>query len=259
MYCGYCGAKLVDGSTKCIYCSKILVKSTDRPEKKPVNPPNHNNENYPKKDNVKFYKPVEQEKSSFKVLLIIIICILLLGISAALIFLALNGSHNNNSTESYITYESIDSVGEGNFSGQINARATSMLREDGKDFGADNLIDGRTDTCWCEGVEGSGLGEKITLTFNEARNINSIKILGGYCKSEKLYYNNGRPKNINIKFIGEEDSIFFDVKLKDEFATYMRQDNTFYDKPIKQIEITIVDVYAGNKYSDTCISEIIVD
>ena len=42
-----------------------------------------------------------------------------------------------------------------------------------------NLQDNLKDTPWCEGADGSGVGEKLTYTFDEPQKISNVDVVNG--------------------------------------------------------------------------------
>lgn len=112
-------------------------------------------------------------------------------------------------------------------------------------------MDGDLKTAWVEGVEGQGMGETITFDFKEECKINGIVIYAGYQKSTSLYEKNSRPAMINITF---SDGSMKELKLQD----IMEVQKLLFEQPkiAKSISVTISDVYEGDTYADTSISEI---
>ncbi|MEA4962438.1 DUF5050 domain-containing protein [Lutispora sp.] len=127
-------------------------------------------------------------------------------------------------------------------------------------------------TLWVEGAKGSGIGEWIKLESGRidangkktamTQTINGIQILNGHIKSKELYFANNRVKKIQIEF---SDGSSIIKELDDEFAEYDKSfgeyfgvQEIFFDREIDTdyIKISILDVYRGNKYDDTCISGI---
>lgn len=160
-------------------------------------------------------------------------------------------------------------------------------------YSALRTVDGNYQTAWVEGVSGYGIGESIFVSM--PNNCSVINIQGGYGRSEALFYQNSRPKTVRLKcyvginptgYVSEITSIFkikqygkeYVLDLADgdslqsfAFPFQKNQLSSFADsvkehyfeqfsEPIFQmlcfVEIEIVDVYRGSKYSDTCISEI---
>lgn len=128
----------------------------------------------------------------------------------------------------------------------------------GRNYSPDLVIDGRVDTAWnCPRTS----GEWIRLSADATQYVAGIKILNGYTKyspdyDDWLYYLNNRPKSITISF---SDWTSIDATLND---TYTEGEYEYQDIPFSEIiettyvMITINNVYSGDKWNDTCISEI---
>ena len=140
------------------------------------------------------------------------------------------------------------SAGKGVF-----AEASSELEESGDlTYIAHNAIDGATSTAWVEGVQGDGIGESISITFdNDENEIDAICVRNGYEKSEDIFYKNNRVREATVEF--EDGSVEY-FELMDHGYDQI----VFFDSPHwgKSITFTIESVYPGSRYSDTCISEI---
>lgn len=113
-------------------------------------------------------------------------------------------------------------------------------------------VDNDLSTAWSEGVDGPGLGETIDFGFDTFFDISSIKIWNGYHKSERLYFANNRPKRILVEVSSSEDS--FTIELQD----IMEPQIINLPKPIStnHVSFTIEDVYYGNSFDDTCITDV---
>lgn len=79
-----------------------------------------------------------------------------------------------------------------------SARASSELSDPRETFGAAQALDGKTDTAWCEGEKGLGLGTTLTLTLREATDLARIEVDAGFFKDDRTMINNGRPRAITI-------------------------------------------------------------
>ncbi len=84
----------------------------------------------------------------------------------------------------------------------VNASASSELDESdlGLDHSAAMAFDGTLTNAWCEGVSGYGEGEWVKLELDSPCAISSMEIYAGYHKSNQLYYENSRPKEILVVF-----------------------------------------------------------
>ncbi len=129
--------------------------------------------------------------------------------------------------------------------------ATSTLVQGNYDYSVNNLIDQNKATTWSEGASDVGIGETVTFNFENKCTVKSINIVNGYCKSEDLYYKNARVKTLTVLFGDSEEQIsvedLYDQNQTIKFAS---------EHVTNQIVLRIDEVYPGNKYSDTCVSEI---
>jgi hypothetical protein len=120
-------------------------------------------------------------------------------------------------------------------------------------YGPDSLFDNLENTAWVEGVDGQGIGEWITIEFDQPRLIKAIEIKNGYNKDPYLYLKNSRVKEITVEFSG---SVKTSAVLEDTGSTQLiRLPN---DLPIRAygLKLTIESVYPGTKFADTAISEL---
>ena len=115
-----------------------------------------------------------------------------------------------------------------------------------------HICDDDSSTAWVEGVDGDGLGEWIALIKHDSVTLNKIEIHNGYKKSDKTYFRNNRLKTALIEF---SDGSSFNYNFEDE---YSKVDIIELPNPVSTyyIKLTIVDVYKGDAFQDTCITEI---
>jgi len=115
-------------------------------------------------------------------------------------------------------------------------------------------------TAWVEGKEDSGIGEYIEYSFkNNSPRITSIIISNGYMKSDNTWKNNNRVKSLKLYVNGK---IFGILNLTDT-----KTDQTFKlgtwghneDGSDLVLKFEILEVYKGDKYNDTAITEIYFD
>lgn len=135
--------------------------------------------------------------------------------------------------------------------GSFTISASSSLTS-GMVYSAENVLDGDPSTCWAEGVDGVGIGEKLFISNSSAFSISKITINNGYCKSEKLFNENARPKKLKLTFDNGKSVI---ISLHDGYENRL-QEAEFIEVTTRTVTIEIMDVYNGSKYEDTCISEI---
>ena len=115
-------------------------------------------------------------------------------------------------------------------------------------------------TAWVEGKADDGIGEYIEYYFeNKSPRITSIKISNGYQKSESVWKNNNRVKSLKFYVNGIEFGILelSDTKTDQEFQIGTFGHNSDGSDLVLRFEI--LEVYKGDKYSDTAITEIYFD
>lgn len=132
---------------------------------------------------------------------------------------------------------------------------SSMLKPQfGNSYGAANLFDASTGTAWVEGAPGNGIGEWITVEFETQRRVKSIHVQNGYQKSPDIFAKNNRVRQIRVLFSGGESQIFIlDDKLSAQLLTLRPQVSAYW------MQFIIDDVWAGNKYTDTAITKLLVN
>ena len=144
----------------------------------------------------------------------------------------------------------------------IRVSASSFLTErDGLKHPANQAHDRSMAKVWSEGVEGNGIGESLTFTFQTKQKdtvdlgVTSCAIGIGHQGSEKLFRQNGRPKVIELSVDGVPTSR---LQLKDVMGLQRFEISKLaLERPSEHtITLKIVDIYAGSKYEDTCIAEV---
>jgi len=115
-------------------------------------------------------------------------------------------------------------------------------------------------TAWVEGKEDSGVGEFIEYTFkNKSPRITAIIISNGYMKSDKAWKNNNRVKSLRLYVNGKAFGI---LNLTDTKTDQTFELGTFghnEDGSDLVLKFEILEVYPGDKYDDTAITEIYFD
>ena len=104
-----------------------------------------------------------------------------------------------------------------------------------------NAFDKNPETAYVENTEDN----EITISIFSDKKIKRVGIINGFVKSPNLYESNNRIREMYIN-----DKIF---ELKDVHS----KDFVFFGIPLSSdIYIQTVELYKGNRYSDTCIAEI---
>lgn len=154
---------------------------------------------------------------------------------------------------------------------QIVSVYTPKGRIENADFTADSLFDGYTETAWCEGVPGPGIGEYVEFNLTEKawgftvqNGFNRTFFPDEYYRSSDwknryrdpdkglldYYLLNNRPKVLDI--VDNEGKVKYTVHLKDS-----RVKQVFPGVILRpgRYRLVVKDVYKGTKWDDTCIGE----
>lgn len=121
-------------------------------------------------------------------------------------------------------------------------------------------------TAWVEGAEGDGVGEYLQYTFKgNCPRITKVQILNGYVKSESTWRNNGRVKKLLMYYnhkpyavLNLEDSRslqIFDVGVLGFRESFIETG----EPETWTLTFEILEVYPGEKYQDTAISDLYFD
>lgn len=183
-----------------------------------------------------------------------------------------------------------DISGEGDssrafFPQPYKVKVSSQLKDEKSiNYKGENLCDNSFKTAWVEGREGYGLEEYIEYYINNAKlfnewnkkegnnepyydeanvdNILEVQIFNGYVKSEKAWRENSRVKKFKMYIAGKPYAI---LELKDTSSEqrfdipnieYLKVMNRKDYKEDMVIRFEIMEVYPGEKYKDTAITEI---
>lgn len=130
-------------------------------------------------------------------------------------------------------------------------------------YAPNKAFDGELSTSWVEGVEGSGIGQKIAFEVSKAK---GLSIMPGFGKDAYFKKNNRiRKARLSILEMQGQASqtevyIFISAKLYEnivEFKDEMTMQKVDFPKPLSGIAVLeILEVYPGEKWDDTCIAEI---
>ena len=137
-----------------------------------------------------------------------------------------------------------------------SATADSTIKQTGENANAVNepklAFDGDESTNWQEGKSDSGIGVGIAASFTKTEKVRYITLKLGNWKKEKNYYKgNNRPKKLRIEMQGFDREVGFP---QDEWVEFCVE----LSAPCETswIKFTIRDVYRGNEWDDTVISDI---
>lgn len=125
-------------------------------------------------------------------------------------------------------------------------------------YPAGNVCDLMGDTAWV-----AGLGERLTLTLDVPDRVDQLAIIPGYTKSKELYFANNRVREVEISVNGGTP---FRAGLPDDYVAtgphtpraYQMVELGERGAKVKTITLKVTQVYPGNRFDDTCISEVML-
>lgn len=173
--------------------------------------------------------------------------------------------------ESYESYWEILGAGCSWYCGGGPDSVSSSSELKGKDtisYAAQNAHDLSYATAWVEGVEGYGVGESLTYYFNPASpRITEIIVVNGYVKSDQAWRDNSRVKKLRVSVDGTPIAVLdlVDTKAEQHFKIGPLGNGDRDDWKVLQslpewtLTFEILDVYRGDKFDDTAITEIYFD
>lgn len=145
----------------------------------------------------------------------------------------------------------------------IIVSASSFLphSKGGINYKPSNVHDFRLKTAWAEGKPGDGIGAKLNFDFvmkgvdNQNLTVEGLTIVNGYRKSRQLWKDNSRIKKLKMYIDNKPYAI---IELADaygfqgiDFGKVKLTSNVN-----RRISFEITEVYKGDKYSDTVLSQI---
>ena len=137
--------------------------------------------------------------------------------------------------------------------------ATSVHYTEGVDsYEPARINDGDVTTGWVEGVDGSGIGEYVELTYPGDIVFHSVWIVPGFCKREDLFYRNNVP--VELEFSSGGKSVAVDISSA-AGDYYQAAAGTEFVLPGElpcdgTLRVTIRNVWPGSEWDDTVISEL---
>lgn len=98
------------------------------------------------------------------------------------------------------------------------------------------------------------MGEWITVEFEGMRTVRSIVVRNGYQKSSDIFGKNNRVRHLRAVFSQGETQR---LTLQDRSGS----ESLMLPKPVKAywVKFIIDEVWAGNKYTDTAITKLVVN
>jgi hypothetical protein len=143
-----------------------------------------------------------------------------------------------------------------NLSVFASALASSALAPDEwGTYDVGSAVDSVVETPWVEGVDGPGVGEWLLLTFPGPIELERMGFVVGYDRTETTFANNNRLKKALLSFSnGEQMELAFSDTRGVQTIPLVRAGGAAV--LTSSVKVTILEVYPGSRYDDTCIGEI---
>lgn len=128
-------------------------------------------------------------------------------------------------------------------------------------YEAPRVFDGKSDTAWCEGVEGVGVGQWVAVYLGDAALMGGpqdfvLHVNRGITRDYESYMYNGRPTRLRVE-------LFADSKLLASAEGAL--EHAFGEVKVRNVpaatgdlwmKVTILAVTGGDREQDTCIGEL---
>ena len=131
----------------------------------------------------------------------------------------------------------------------------------GHSYGPQHAHDLDHCTAWCEGVDGAGIGESLTYHFaKDSPRLHTIKISNGLVTNEASWRANNRVKRLGVSENGvpRAELNLVDTMGDQHFKLPWLLGKRTDGEPMI-LTFTILEVYRGDRYNDTVITEIWFD
>ena len=143
----------------------------------------------------------------------------------------------------------------------VDIKASSSLPPSGKhNYGPEQAFDSDPLSAWSEGAQGSGIKETIEVRMDREITVDAIEVMGGFFDT-RYFKSNNRVKTLKVTpFYGDEEPPYYErtFVLKDEMTAQRFElgTNSRNNIQITMIIFEVTEVYKGEKWDDTCVSEI---
>jgi hypothetical protein len=143
---------------------------------------------------------------------------------------------------------------------EFTGESSSNLESDSIAYSVENAIDLSYKTAWVEGVTGHGIGESLTIHFStDHPEISKLVFVNGWVRSKELWNAFSRPKSLEMLVNGKPIAILNLANTRQEQTfSFEARDWMDFKSNSWTIEFRILDVYMGDRYDKTAITEIYV-
>ncbi len=137
--------------------------------------------------------------------------------------------------------------------------ASSFLpKNESNDYKAENIFDNKLEIAWIDGNSSYGIGEYIEFNFISELDdlgLTQISLFNGYQKSEKIWKDNSRVAKL-LMYVNQKPYAVLHLMDTKQMQTFEFNEAKLEKNKDFIVRLEIVDVYKGDRYSDTAISEI---
>ncbi len=131
----------------------------------------------------------------------------------------------------------------------MDASSTAAADADGN-YQPMNLVDGNSDTMWCEGNDSSdGAGEWVEWTFKSKQQIGTLHLNNGIGTSLKYFMKGNRLADATLEF---GDGSTQQVKIKNSM---LPQKVSFTPVTTDKVKMKMGGITKGKEFDDLCLSE----
>ncbi len=117
-------------------------------------------------------------------------------------------------------------------------------------YRAMNVDDGISDSVWCEGDDGDGIGQWLQADFGGSKSVSKLTWITGNAASFPLFMNGNRATDITLTFSDGSTEKLSGVK-----SSIKETELTFPAHTTSTVKITFDAISKGKKFNDLCVSE----
>ncbi len=138
--------------------------------------------------------------------------------------------------------------------------STYLAAQAGNTYLPENLYDFDLNTVWCEGRSNYGIGEWVlyrvkAFDYAPSAVITKLEIINGYIKTDDLFEDNSMAKQILVT-VDYVPVCILNLEKSKMIQQFDIPDIYLSTTDSTAIQFTILDVYEGEVYKDTCITAI---
>ena len=129
--------------------------------------------------------------------------------------------------------------------------SSAFPADKGVRYDAAQVQDGKLASCWVEGDSGSGLGSWLKLDLGGERTVDQLKVWAGMWYSYDYWTRANRPKKLELTFSDGSTEVH---ELTDKMEVQVLKLEKV--RKTSSVRLKIKEIYKGNTWFDTAISEI---